>query len=269
VLICLWICTFALLARGQAEELTGNWPQFRGPANAHALGHHPPMTWSDTQNIEWKVPIAGLGWSSPSVYRNVIYLTTAVPKGEGLSLRALALDAQSGKTLWDVEVKAVDKAPSIHAKNSHASPTPIVRDDAVFVHFGTLGTAKLSPNDGKIIWLTEELVYPPMHGSGGSPVLRDNKLAIICDGSTNPFVCALDANTGKMIWRTPRSVAARISHSFGTVAIADVDGKPQVLAPGPDHLAAYDLNDGKEIWKVLAPGWSVVPEPILIDNMVI
>jgi hypothetical protein len=96
-----------------------------------------------------------------------------------------------------VEVKSVEKAPAIHAKNSHASPTPIVRDDAVYVHFGTLGTAKLQPGDGKTVWLCEELVYPPMHGSGGSPVLYDNKLAIICDGSTNPFVCALGCVDGQ------------------------------------------------------------------------
>lgn len=269
LLVGLSIASVILLGTSRADESAENWSQFRGPASAHASGHRIPMQWSDTQNVQWQIPIAGLGWSSPSIHRGVIYLTTAVPKDQGLSLRAMALDAQTGKAIWDTEVKSVDKAPSIHAKNSHASPTPIVRDDAVYVHFGTLGTAKLNPQDGKILWLCEELVYPPMHGSGGSPVLYDNKLAIICDGSTNPFVCALDAATGKVVWRTPRSVAARISHSFGTVAIAKVDGRAQVLAPGPDHLAAYDLEDGKEIWKVLAPGWSVVPEPILIDDMVI
>lgn len=252
-----------------AEDATGNWPQFRGPSSAHATGHKPPMQWSDTQNVEWKVPIAGLGWSSPSIHQGVIYLTTAVAKDPGLSLRVLALDADSGKTLWDQEIKSIDKAPAIHAKNSHASPTAIVADDAIYVHFGTLGTAKLRPSDGQVLWLCEELIYPPMHGSGGSPVLRDNKLVIICDGSTNPFVCALDASTGKVAWKTPRSVTAKISHSFGTAAITKVGDKTQVLAPGPDHLAAYDLQDGKELWKVLAPGWSVVPEPILIDDMVI
>jgi len=256
---------------GGNDELegTGQWSEFRGPCGAHAVGHHPPMEWSDTQNIEWKVPIQGLGWSSPSVHRGVVYLTTAVPQGEGLSLRAMAIEAGSGKNLWDIEVKRVEKIPAIHAKNSHASPTPIVRDDAVYVHFGALGTAKLRPSDGGIEWLCEELDYPPVHGSGGSPVLRDNKLAIICDGSANPFVCALDAGSGKVVWRTPRSVSARISHSFGTVAMAVVDGRTQVLAPGPDHMAAYDLEDGKELWKVLAPGWSVVPQPVLLDGMVI
>ena len=267
--VTLAIETLAVYTPVKADDPSGDWPQFRGPSGAHATGHTPPMQWSDSQNIEWKVPIPGLGWSSPSIYRGVIYLTTAVAKDQGLSLRAIALDANSGQTLWDQEVKSVDKAPAIHAKNSHASPTAIAVDDAVFVHFGTLGTAKLHPSDGRILWLCEELIYPPMHGSGGSPVLRENKLVIICDGSTNPFVCALDASTGKVAWKTPRSVPATISHSFGTAAITKVQGRMQVLAPGPNHLAAYDLQDGKELWKVLAPGWSVVPEPILIEDMVI
>ena len=139
------VCLAVACLDNPVEESAGNWHQFRGPAGAHAQAHHPPMEWSDTKNIEWKVPIAGLGWSSPSVHRGVVYLTTAVPKGQGLSLRAMALDGATGKTLWDVEVKSVEKAPSIHAKNSHASPTPIAGDDAVYVHFGTLGTAKLRP----------------------------------------------------------------------------------------------------------------------------
>ena len=137
------------------------------------------MVWSDTENVEWKIPIPGLGWSSPSVHKGTLYLTTAVPVGEGLSLRAFAMDARTGKLIWETEVKKVEKAPAIHAKNSHASPTPIVRDGSVFVHFGTLGTARLSTKDGAVQWLCEELVYPPVHGSGGSPVLWDGKLAII------------------------------------------------------------------------------------------
>ena len=82
---------------------------------------------------------SGLGWSSPSVVGDHIYLTTAVTKGEGLSLRAMALSTKDGSTIWDQEVWAVDKAPPIHTKNSHASPTPIVHDGSVYVHFGAQG----------------------------------------------------------------------------------------------------------------------------------
>lgn len=248
----------------------GDWPQFRGPnSDGHTAGPATPVEWSDTKNVVWKKAIPGLGWSSPAVSGGRVYLTTAVPRGQGLSLRALALDSKSGEIVWDQEIRAVDKAPSIHTKNSHASPTPVVRDGSVFVHFGALGMARLSEKDGTIQWSSNELDYPPMHGSGGSPVLHDGKLVVVCDGSTNPFVAAVDAKSGKIAWKSPRSIPARISHSFVTAAVAEVDGKAQVMAPGPEHFAAYDLETGKEVWRVLAPGWSVVPQPTIGHGLVI
>ncbi len=246
-----------------------DWPQFRGPnSDGHVAGPATPIEWSDTENVAWKVPIPGLGWSSPVVVEGRIYLTTAVPQGEALSLRTLALDAETGEVLWDREVRALSETPTIHTKNSHASPTPIVRDGAVFVHFGTYGMARLAADDGELQWTNTELEYPPMHGSGGSPLLYEGKLIVVCDGSTDPFVAAIDAETGEVAWKTLRSVEARISHSFVTPTVAVVDGRAQVLAPGPEHFAAYDLNDGAELWQVRAPGWSVVPQPAVGHGMV-
>ena len=248
----------------------GDWPQFRGPnSDGHAVGPATPLVWSDTESVAWKTPIPGLGWSSPAIVDGRVFLTTAVPQGAGLSLRALAVDAKTGKIVWNREVRAIEKAPSIHAKNSHASPTPIVKDGKVYVHFGAQGMARLAAADGTVEWLNTELEYPPMHGNGGSPVLHDGKLVVVCDGSKNPYVAAVDAETGKVAWKRPRSVEARISHSFVTATVAMVDGKAQVMAPGPDHFAAYDLKDGAELWKVMAPGWSVVPQPTLAHGLVI
>lgn len=247
----------------------GDWPQFRGSnADAHAEAMPTPMEWSDTKNVAWKISVAGLGWSSTSIVDDHIYLTTAVTKGEGLSLRAIALSTKDGSTVWDQEVWAVEKAPAIHTKNSHASPTPIVHDGFVYVHFGAQGMAKLKASDGSTVWQTKELDYNPLHGNGGSPVLYDGKLVIACDGTSNPFIAAIDAETGKVVWKTPRSEKARISHSFVTSTVAVVDGKPQVLSPGPDHFAAYDLETGKELCKVRALGWSVVPQPAVGHGMV-
>jgi outer membrane protein assembly factor BamB len=246
-----------------------DWPAFRGPTlDGHAPGAAVPLEWSDTRNVVWSVELPGLGWSSPVVVGDRIFLTTAVKAGEGLSLRTMALAAGTGKVIWDREVKAVPKVPPIHKKNSHASPTPIVRDGKVYVHFGTLGTARLRAVDGTIDWLCEELVYPPLHGSGGTPALFGNRLGIVCDGSREPFVAALDADTGKVVWKTLRTVPARISHSFVTPTVTLVDGKPQLLAPGPDHFAAYDLMTGAEVWKSRAPGWSVVPQPVVGHGLV-
>ena len=247
-----------------------DWSQFRGPrADGHVRHKNVPTTWSDEKKIVWRVPVPGLGWSSPVVVDGAVYLTTAVPVGEGLSLRALAIDSATGKTIWDREVRSVAKAPTIHAKNSHASPTPIVHAGAVYVHFGPQGMARLKQSDGTIDWLCTELDYPPMHGSGGSPYLSNGKLVVVCDGSVKPFVAAVDTESGKVVWKTYRSIEAKISHSFVTPIVAEVDGQFQVLAPGPDHFAAYDLQTGKELWIVRAPGWSVVPQPTVTHGMVI
>lgn len=248
----------------------GDWSQFRGPNSdgTYAAQRATPMEWSDTKNVAWKVGIPGLGWSSPAVADGRIFLTTAVPEGEGLSLRALALDAATGKVIWDREVRSLPEVPKIHQKNSHASPTAIVRDGAVFVHFGAQGMARLKADDGTIVWTCTELEYPPQHGSGGSPVLYDGKLIVVCDGKENPFVAAVDAETGKVRWKTLRSITGRLNFSFATPAVAIVDGKAQVMAPGPDHFASYDPTDGKEIWRVRAAGWSVVPQPALGHGLV-
>ncbi len=247
----------------------GDWPQFRGPnSDGHSNEPKTPMEWSDTKHVAWKVSVPGLGWSSPAIADGKVFLTTAVSQGEGLSLRVLAVDAANGKSIWDREFCGVKKAPSIHTKNSHASPTPIIHDGSVFVHFGALGMARLSADNGAVQWMNSELEYAPLHGSGGSPVLYDGKLFIACDGTSKPFVAAIDAKTGKVAWKTPRSVEARISHSFGTATVTIVDGKAQLLAPGPNHLAAYDLETGAELCKVLAPGWSVVPQPAIGHGMV-
>ncbi|MFM8288394.1 MAG: PQQ-binding-like beta-propeller repeat protein, partial [Planctomycetaceae bacterium] len=149
------------------------------------------------------------------------------------------------------------------------SPTPLVRDGAVYVHFGAQGMARLSATTGQLDWLCTDFDYPPMHGNGGSPVLHSGKLIVACDGSSKPFVLAIDAQTGKVAWRTPRSVEARVSHSFVTATVAIVDGQPQVLAPGPDHCAAYDIGTGRELWRVKAPGWSVVPQPTIGHGLAI
>jgi outer membrane protein assembly factor BamB len=251
--------------------LVGDWPQFRGPnSDGHCVdGSRPPLEWSDTKSVAWTVDIPGLGWSSPVVAAGNIYLTTAVQVDEGLSLRAIALSAETGKTLWTQEIFVVPQAPAIHAKNSHASPTPIYDSQSLFVSFGPLGFAKLSAVDGSIRWKNNELAYEAVHGSGGSPVLWEEKLVVICDGRSAPFVAAIDAETGEIAWKTLRSVEARISHSFATPTLATVDGKTQVLAPGPNHMAAYDLSTGAERWRVVAPGWSVVPQPTVAHGLVI
>ena len=265
----LFIC-IVLIAPCQAED----WTEFRGPgAQGQSTSETLPLRWSETENIAWKAPIEGDGWSSPVVADGRIYLTTAVPEQNGnekaRSLRALCLDAATGKSLWNVEVFRQDgKRVQIHSKNSHASPTPVVRDDRLFVHFGPLGTACLSTN-GEVIWKNDQLVFKPTHGNGGSPALQGDLLVFTCDGQDKQFVAALSATTGQVEWTTDRRADVRRGFSFCTPLFIEVNGKSQVVCPGSGAVVAYEPQTGKEIWSCnYGEGYSVVPRPVFAKGLV-
>jgi len=252
-----------------------DYPQFRGPAaDGHATARNLPTTWNETTNIAWKTPIPGKGWSSPSLYQGRLYLTTAVasaPAREAgdLSLRALCVDSNTGKIVWDREVflQAAATAPKIHTKNSHASPTPLVTSDRLFVHFGHQGTACLD-HAGNPIWKNSSLSYEPVHGNGGSPILAAGRLIFTADGAGNPAVIALDATTGDVAWRFERPGNPVKKFSFCTPMVYDADGQTQVICPGSGVVNALDPATGKEIWRVEYDGYSVIPKPIIGHGLI-
>ena len=176
--------------------------QFRGTeGQGHFAAKDLPVTWSETENVTWKTPLPGLGWSSPTFIDNEIWLTTALDGGK--SLRALCLDKKTGKTIHDVEVLHLEHPAGIHGKNSHASPTPVIDGQRVFVHFGGHGIGCVS-RDGKVLWTSRELKYHHQHGPAGSPVVFENLLLINCDGIDVQYLVGLDKTTGKIVWKTDR-----------------------------------------------------------------
>jgi outer membrane protein assembly factor BamB len=241
-----------------------DWPQFRGPSGQGvSIDTGIPLEWSETKNIRWKTPLPGAGWSSPSIAGKVIWLTAATDRGA--SLRALALDADRGKIHVDVEVFRVsDTGPGIHAKNSFASPTPIVSGGRVYVHYGFYGTAALD-TQGKVLW-KQVLKYEPQHGPGGSPALFENLLIISCDGFDAQYVVALDTATGRIQWKTARGKG---NQAYTTPLLIQTAGGPQVISPGAHHAYAYDPRNGKEIWYIeYGDGFSNVPRAVYAHGLV-
>lgn len=260
--------TFVCLAALPA--VAADWPQFRGPTgDGHYTG--PPLVteWGPDTNVAWKTPIPGKGWSSPIVSKGKVYLTAAVPKGEGQSLRAVCLDAASGKIDWDVEALTATKemASKVHSKNSHASPTPTTDGERLYVHFGHMGTAAFDLT-GKVLWTRTDLYEKPLHGNGGSPILVNGLVVFSCDGLDKQFVVALDGKTGTTNWETPRHKKAGRPFSFGTPTVVEVDGKIQIVSEGSDVLAGYDAGTGKELWRTTFDGYSVIPKPVAGHGMV-
>jgi outer membrane protein assembly factor BamB len=254
-----------------------DWPEFRGPTgqghvtdsgSAKALA----TSWSPSKNVKWKRAIPGQGWSSPVLVGGKIYMTAAVPPAPGapeFRLVAMCLDAATGKPVWDTAVfKQGGDAPKIHKKNSHASPTPIIEGDRIYVHFGHRGAACLTLK-GKIVWKNDSFAYPPVHGNGGSPVLTDKAMIFNCDAGKNPFVLALSKKTGKTIWKKARSTKPARAFSFCTPLLITVAGKQQLISPGSDAVFAYDPANGNEIWRVnYKGGYSVVPRPVFGQGLV-
>lgn len=247
-----------------------DWPQFRGPTgNGISTEKNLPTEWNEIKNIAWQQEIPGKGWSSPSLFHGRLYLTTAVMADGQLSQRALCLNANDGKIIWDNEVFSQDavSAPKIHGKNSHASPTPLVESGKVYVHFGHQGTACLDL-DGKTLWKTQELAYPPVHGQGSSPILVDGLLIFSCDGGKDPFVAALDANTGSVRWKFARESDYAKRFAFATCEAITVNGKKQIISPGAGVVNAIDAETGKEVWRVTYDGYSVIPRPVFGHGLV-
>ncbi len=258
------LLAIGFLAAMPALAFAADWPQFRGPdGQGHSGDRGLPTTWSETENIVWKTPIEGLGWSSPTVAGDQIWLTTAIE--ESRSLRAVCIELESGQVVRDVEVFRKADLGSINAKNSHASPTPVIEGDSVYVHFGAHGTACLSRRDGRVVWRNEELKYNHRHGPAGSPVIWKDLLIFSCDGTDVQFVVALDKRTGDIRWQTDRT--GRMAYS--TPLVIRVGRDEQLVSVGGDQVAAYDPATGKEIWKFRYDGYSVVPRPVFAHGLVI
>jgi outer membrane protein assembly factor BamB len=234
-----------------------DWGQFRGPTGQGISDERGlPLTWSETKNVRWKVAIPGIGWSSPAIVGDHIWLTTATE--EGKSLRAICVDRNSGATLQNVEIFRRKDSWKINSKNSHASPTPIIEGDRVYIHFGAQGTACITQS-GEIIWKMRLEYDNGQHGPGGSPVIYENLLIISCDGQDTQFVVALDKLTGKVKWKRLRQGY----QAYTTPLVVRLPEGDQVISPGAFRAIAYEPRTGKEIWQVkYGEGFSNVPRPV-------
>ncbi len=240
-----------------------DWPEFRGPTGQGRSDERGlPLTWSESKNVQWKTAIPGRGWSSPAIQGNRIWLTTATE--EGKSLRAISVDRNTGAILQNVEVFRLKSSGQIHAKNSQASPTPVLEGDRVYLHFGASGTACLTPS-GDIVWKTRMDYDNGQHGPGGSPVIYDDLLIVSCDGQESQFVVALDKSTGKVRWKKFREGA----QAYSTPLIVRLPAGDQLISPGAFRAIAYEPRTGKELWHArYGDGFSNVPRPVYGHGMV-
>lgn len=239
-----------------------SWPQFRGPAgDGHASAERVPLHWAESTHVRWKTPIHDRGWSSPVVWGDQIWVTTASP--DGSQLYAIGVDRESGKILHDLKLFTVEKPQFAHQFNTYASPTPVIEKDRVYVTFGSPGTACLDTKTGTVIWERRDFVCNHYRGAGSSPILHGDLLIMNFDGSDRQFVVALDKATGKTVWRVDRSIDFKdlgpdglpmtegdFRKAFSTPHVAVINGVETLLSGGAKALYGYVPTTGEELWRV-------------------
>ncbi len=259
---------YLLIALSASNPLQADdhWPQFRGTTgDGHARAADLPLNWNEKENVVWKTPIHDRGWSSPVVWRNQVWVTTSTVDGH--KLFAVCVDRNSGKILHDVHVFDVASPETISVQNSYASPTSVIEDGRVYVHYGTYGTACLNSATGETLWTRRDLNCAHEAGAGSSPFLVGNLLVVNVDGRDVQYVIALDKTTGKTVWKTNRSVdysetPINQRKAYCMPIIIPRATGTQLVSPGAKAVFAYDPITGKELWQVRHRGWSMAPRPV-------
>jgi len=271
-----------VLATGIGLSAADQWPQFRGP-RAGVAPDDPalPDSWSETENVIWKATIPGLAWSSPVVWNDHVFVTSAISSGtetapvKGLydpgaeqgSLRSSAahrfmvydVDFATGKIRWERELRRVPPPIAKHIKNSFASETPVTDGERVYVRFGTIGVLEAFDFSGKTVWTREIGAFngPQQFGSASSPVLHNDRLYLVNDNTTESFLAAYDKRTGAELWRTPRQE----NESWSTPLVWENEVRTEVVTTSRNKVRSYGL-DGRALWELGGMTVNVVPTPL-------
>jgi outer membrane protein assembly factor BamB len=280
-----------------AAAADSNWPQFRGPGGGGIGNGAPPIQWDgeNGDHVLWKAEIPGLGHSSPVIWGDRIFVTSAVPangdaslkvglygniepvEGEGAqAFTVYCLDRKSGKILWRRTAASGQAKIKRHPKSTHANPTPATDGKRLVVSFGSEGLFAFDFN-GKELWKKDfgildsgyYMVPAAQWGFASSPVIHDGKVIVQADVQKNSFLAALDLATGKELWRTPRTDVP----TFGTPAVVPYSAGGangmQVVVNGWKQIGGYDFSTGKELWKLKGGGDIPVPTPVFMDGLIV
>lgn len=250
-----------------------NWTRFRGD-NGQGISSESnlPVEWSKTENIRWKTAIPGEGWSSPIVFEDRVFVTTATEGGE--ACHVLCIDREQGKILWNVEVHRQQPGAK-RAQNSYATPTPVTDGERVYAVFSD-GAVVAVDFSGSLVWKNTEVDFHSLHGLGASPLLVGDVVVMPFDGSSpeeatlgwkqpwdQAVVMAYDKLTGEVRWKGKRG-QSRVGH---VTPILAEEGE-QIISAGGDRVQGFDASTGRQVWSIYSQGEGVTPSPV-IGNRVI
>lgn len=251
-----WLISFAVIAFSLSSLAADNWPDWRGPGNeGHSDAIGLPDAWSEAENVVWKTEIHDMGHSTPVVWGDQVWITTATKRGD--TLYAVCADLNTGKIIHDIPVFKPVNPQRINGNNTYATPSPVIEEGRVYVHFGTFGTACIDTKSGDILWKRTDLNCEHMQGPGSSPFIYKDLLVLHLEGTDVQFITALNKKTGEDVWRydRPRDLYEAMKvlayrKSYQTPIIVNVDGKDQMISNGALMVTGHDPLTGKEIWEV-------------------
>ena len=275
----------AVASSGPLDPLD-QWPQWRGPlATGEAPKADPPVSWSEEKNVRWKIAVPGVGHSTPVIWGDLIFLTTAVPHGDELpapdhhddghhdnaapsrrqKFIVLAIHRADGRIRWQRTVRDEQPHEGTHITGSWASASAATDGKHLYASFGSRGIHCLD-FAGKVIWEIDlgDMQTRHEHGEGSSPVLFGETLVVNWDHQGESFVVALDKKTGKERWRVARDEIT----SWSTPLVVEHAGKPQVVVAATQRVRSYDLATGKVIWEAAGLSRNVVASPVAADGRV-
>jgi hypothetical protein len=260
------------------------WPQFRGPGSLGVVEDPVlPDKWSTTENVAWRTEIPGMGWSSPTVWGDNIFVTSVVSSVEGEKPKkglyfggerpaptdphrwmVYCVDFKSGKIRWEREVQKGPPNISRHLKNSYASETPVTDGERVYAYFGNVGLFVFDMN-GKPLWSKKWAPFKTRYGWGtaASPVVYKDKVYVVNDNDEQSFIIALNKKTGAEMWRAEREVGT----NWATPYIWENELRTEIITPGTKKVRSYDLN-GKPLWEFSGMSSIAIPTPFSRHGMV-
>ena len=261
------LCLLAITTTISAEA----WNQFRGASGNGKTPADLPLEFSESDGIAWKVPLAGKAWSSPVIWKKQIWVTNALPDGH--KLWALCFDLETGKKIHDILVFDVAEPQFCIAKNSYASPTPVIEEGRIFVSFGAHGNACIDTATGKTIWERRDLQCNHYRSPASSPIPYGDLYILHFDGFDKQYVVALDKKTGKTRWTHHRAFNFRTDNgdrkkAFGTPAVITHKGLSQLIAPAAVATESLDPLTGKLLWTAYTGGMNASARPIYGQGLV-